>query len=306
MNHPPGKHRLAIGVTDDVVLPLLVARGEREGPVLAVSAGVHGDEYEGVRAIFEAFELLDPSQMSGTLLAVPVVNYRAHRACSRTNPADDLNLARVFPGDPQGTITQRIAHTFGNELIAKADFYLDLHSGGIRYEMPSMAGYETADPRGRAAAEAFGAPAIWGHPVIEPGRTISFARERGIPFLYTEARGAGRIHPEDLRMMRQGILNLLCHLGILAGKMVRGSKPRRLFGAGNTDDGLAAGADGFLMTDVKPLDRIRRGEPLGRLVDGHGRSIEEYFAQHDATIGLVRRMPAVSKGDTLFLLAEEQ
>ena len=84
MNHPIGKHRLSINVTDDVVLPLLVVRGEREGPILAVSAGVHGDEYEGVRAIFEAFELLEPSQMSGTLLAVPVVNYAAHRACSNT------------------------------------------------------------------------------------------------------------------------------------------------------------------------------------------------------------------------------
>ncbi len=306
MNSPTGKHRLSISVTDDVALPLLVVRGERDGPVLAVSAGVHGDEYEGVRAIFEAFELLDPSQMSGTLLAVPVVNYAAHRACSRTNPADDLNLARVFPGYPQGTITQRIAHTLGNEVIAKADFYLDLHSGGIRYEMPSMAGYEAADPRGCEAAEIFGAPVIWGHPVIEPGRTISFARERGIPFLYTEARGAGRIHPDDLRIMRQGILNLLRHLGILAGKVVRGPRPRCLFGAGNTDDGLAAGADGFLMTDVKVLDRVTSGERLGRLVDNHGRLIEEYFAQRDATIGLVRRMPAVSTGDTLFLLAEER
>ena len=306
MNHSTGKHRLSICVGDDVELPLLVVRGERGGPLLAVSAGVHGDEYEGVQAIFEAFELLDPAQMSGTLLAVPVVNYAAHRACSRNNPADDLNLARVFPGDSQGTITQRIAHAFAHEVIAKADFYLDLHSGGIRYEMPPMAGYYAADARGGEAAEAFGAPVIWGHTVIEPGRTISFARERGIPFLYTEARGAGRIHPDDLRMMRQGILNLLRHLGILAGKVTRGMKPRRLFGAGNTDDGLAAGAGGFLMTDVKPLDRVLAGERLGRLVDSHGRLLEEYFAQRDATIGLVRRMPAVSKGDTLFLLAEEQ
>jgi predicted deacylase len=306
MKHLPGKHRLSVRVTDDVALPLLIVRGEGDGPILAVSAGVHGDEYEGVRAIFEAFELLNPSEMSGTLLAVPVVNFAAHRACSRTNPADDLNLARVFPGDPHGSITQQIAYTFGNEVIAKADFYLDLHSGGVRYEMPSMAGYEAANPRGRAAAEIFGAPAIWGHPVIEPGRTISFARDRGIPFLYTEARGAGRIHGDDLRMMRQGILNLLRHLGILRGTIERGVEPRRLFGAGNTDDGIAACADGFLITDVKVLDRVTVNERLGRLVDILGRPIEEYFAPRDATVGLVRRMPAVSKGDTLFLLAEEQ
>ena len=203
-----GKPRLSISVTNDAALPLLVVRGEREGPVLAVSAAVHGDEYEGVRAIFEVFDLLDPAELSGTPLAMPVVNGAAHRACTRTNPADSLNLARVFPGDPQGTITQRIAHTFGCEVIAKADFYLDLHSGGVRYAMPSIAGYEATDLRS--------APVIWGHLAIEQGRNISFARERGIPFLYTEARGAGR------------------HLGILRSSRIReahaceSQKPRLL------------------------------------------------------------------------------
>ena len=67
-------------------------------------------------------------------------------------------------------------------------------------------GYPSADPRARAAAEIFGAPVIWGHPPpIDPGRTVSFAGDHGIPWLYTEARGAGRIHPEDLRMMTRGI-----------------------------------------------------------------------------------------------------
>jgi len=104
-----------------------------------------------------------------------------------------------------------------------------------------MVGHNSSDPRARAAAEAFGAPVIWGHPPpVEPGRTASFAQERGIPWLYTEARGAGRIHPKDLRKMRRGIRNLACHLGLLSGPMQTAPLRMRLCGNGNTDTGVTA------------------------------------------------------------------
>ncbi|MBM3784719.1 MAG: hypothetical protein FJW30_10190 [Acidobacteria bacterium] len=195
-------------------LPLLEVRGAKPGPVLAVSAGIHGDEYEGVRALYELFDEIDASQVRGTLRMVPVANPRAHRAVSRTNPADGQNLARVFPGHEQGTESERTAAILAREVIESADFYVDLHSGGVKFAMPSMAGYWLGDPRARAAALAFGAPVVCGHPVIEDGRTISVAKARGIPFLYVEAWGAGRIRPADLRMMKRGIQNLLVHLGM--------------------------------------------------------------------------------------------
>src|SRR6187431_726117 len=190
---PSGISREWLAVNAGLSLPLLIARGAAEGPVFAVTAGVHGDEYEGVRAIFEVFDSLDTASLRGTLLAVPVVNPPAYGACQRTSPVDGANLARVFPGKVDGSLSERIAAVLVREVIGKADFYLDLHSGGVRYAMPSMAGFYAGDPRGRAAAEAFGAPVIWGHPVIEPGRTISVAHARDTPFLYTEAWGAGRI-----------------------------------------------------------------------------------------------------------------
>ena len=252
------------------------------------------------------FEALDVSALGGTVLAVPVVNPPAHWACTRTSPVDGANLARVFPGDMDGTISERIAATLARDVIGRADFYLDLHSGGVRFAMPSMAGYASFDPRGRAAAEAFGAPVIWGHPVIEPGRTISSARERGIPFLYVEAWGAGRIASADLQMMKRGIGNLLRHLGMLAGVPEIPAAPRRLSGVGNTDDGLAAGGDGFLILEVALLDRVVAGQRLGRLVDLLGNELERYTAPRAGTIALTHEMPIVRKGDTLFLLADEE
>lgn len=299
------KHRAALHIDEGCDIPVLAVIGSAPGPTLVVSAGVHGDEYEGVRAIYETVEELDPKALRGTLLAVPVMNPPAHRACTRTSPVDGANLARVFPGDPNGTLSQRIAWHVAHQVIAHASFYLDFHSGGVRYLMPSMVGYDATDPRGRAAAEIFGAPVIWGHPTVDPGRTVSFARERNIPFLYTEARGAGRIHPDDLRMMRNGLHNLMCHLGILDAPVRTAEPPLCLTGAGNTDVGLSATKSGFLIADVKLLDRVVAGQRLARLVDLQGTTVEEFFSPAGGIIGLTREMPAVEAGDPLYLLAEE-
>ncbi len=298
----PGLHRLCS--PNDI--PAIVVRGAATGPTLLVSAGVHGDEYEGVRAIFETVEELDPQALRGTLLTAPILNYPAHRAVERNHPADGGNLARQFPGRADGTPSERLAFAFDSEFLPHADFYLDLHSGGIRFAMPSMAGYETADPRGRAAAEAFGAPVIWGHPVIEPGRTISSARARGIPFLYTEARGAGRIHPDDLLMMRRGIVNLMKHLRMLDGRPEIPAPPLRLHGIGNTDEGVSATVDGFWMPSVSLLEPVRAGQPIGRIVSEIGEVLAIPEAPADGLVGLLRKLPPVSAGDVLLLVAARE
>ncbi len=289
---------------DAVALPILLARGTAAGPTLVVSANVHGDEYEGVRAIYEVFDALDPATMAGDLLAVPVVNPPAFWSRTRLSPLDGANLARVFPGDPAGTISQRIAHVFAHSIIARASLYLDLHSGGIAFRMPSMVGFASTDPRARAAAQIFGAPVLWGHPTLDPGRTISFAASLGIPWIYTEARGAGRIHPEDLKMMKGGILRLLRHLGILPGAPTAAAITHRLHGDGNTDRGLSATQPGFLLTHVQILDTVEAGQCLGTLVDLEGRPLETYSAPVAGIVGLLRELPVVAAGDPLFLIAQ--
>ena len=104
--------------------------------------------------------------MSGDLLAVPVLNVPAFWSGTRTSPLDDANLARVFPGNPDGTPSQQIAWHFAHSVIARADFYLDLHSAGIHYRMPGMAGYPSGRPprprgrRGLWRAGDLGAPTI--------------------------------------------------------------------------------------------------------------------------------------------------
>ena len=292
----------------DITIPVLLVRGANAGARLVVSAAVHGDEFEGVRAIFEVVEQIDPAEMSGDLLAAPVANPPAFWAGTRCSPLDGANLARVFPGSPDGGPTPAIAHTLAQALISKADFYLDLHSAGVACLMPTMAGYSANDPRGRDAAECFGATVIWGHPDVAPGRTISFAHERGIPWLYTEARGAGRIHPEDLRTFRKGMLNLMRHLSILPGKVAAQTPIRhRLLGDGNIEAGLTCGVEGFFMPAVGLLEPVAKGQVLGRTVNPHGETIETFRATEAGVVALIRQFAVVKAGDAMFVVtgAEE-
>lgn len=303
---PAAKYRESLEIDSSIDLPLLIARGKSAGKTLVVTANVHGDEYEGVRAIFECFDSLDPNQMSGDLLAVPVANPPAFWGGKRSSPVDGLNLARIFPGRQDGTISEKIAFVLAHSVISLADFYLDLHSGGVASRMPLMAGYYAGDRRSYEAAVAFGAPVIWGHDVIAPGRTVSFALSAGIPWVYTEARGAGRIHPQDLDMMKNGIRNLLMHLCILPGLLEQKEILLRLRGDGNTDEGITASQAGFLLTRVSLLQEVKQGDMLGSLVNLRGEALEDYCAPHDGIVGLIREFPVVASGDSLFLLAQRE
>jgi uncharacterized protein len=283
-------------------IPVLLFRGAREGKVLTVIAGIHGDEYEGVRAVLDVGATLDPAEMSGDLIAVPVANLSALWAGTRTSPWDGTDLARSFPGDLESVPTRALAYYLARAVIAPADLLLDLHSGGVKYTMPLMVGFDTRDPRSGDAALAFGAPVLWGHPVISPGRSVSFAMERGIPWLYTEARGAGRIHPDDLRIFRQGIFNLLKHLAILPGSPAAGPVECHLHGDGSFEISLRSSRQGFLISSVELLQPVKEGEELGRLVDFHGNTIETYHSPSDGSLGMIREFPVVEPNVELFLV----
>src|SRR5690606_38798591 len=113
----------------------------------------------------QAFDAVDVAVLAGTLVMVPVCNLPAYEAGLRASPIDGVNLARVFPGRADGTVTERIAHILTERLFRHADFLLDLHSGGVAYDIPTLVGYLHDDgelgQRSLAAAQAFGSPVMW-------------------------------------------------------------------------------------------------------------------------------------------------
>ena len=285
-------------------LPLLYVTGAESGPTLVVTAAVHGDEYEGVEAIPRIFAQVDPKELCGTLLMIPVCNPAAYDAGTRNSPVDDLNLARVFPGDPAGTITERIADWLTQKLFTQADFYIDLHSGGIAAMIPTLVGYIHDDgelgQRSLAAAQAFGAPVLWGHPLpLPPGRTISAAVELGVPSLYTEAPGGGYARPDDVACFRQGVLNVMRRLGMLAGDPVPRPLTHHLLGDGDLDTVTSAPVAGFFRAEVDLLAEVEAGQRLGAIRDLFGKELVAIRSERTGVVILLRRIHRVQRGDGL-------
>ena len=296
---------------NELWLPVLAAAGQADGPTLAVLAGVHGDEYEGVRAIPQALRAIDLAELRGRVIAVPVCNLPAYRTATRSSPIDGLNLARVFPGDPHGTVTQRIAHVLTERVIAPASLLIDLHSAGVAYCMPTLVGYPHADTplaaAAREAALAFGCEVLWAHPPdpTATGRSISAAEALGIPWIYTEAAGGGRALPADVACYAGGVLNVMRHLGMLPGQPERRPLRCHLLGAGNTDAPIRVDHSGYFVSDVALLDRVTEGQAIGQVLDFAGEPLERIRANRNGLVAMIRGLPAIHAGEGAFLLTGE-
>lgn len=291
----------------DIVVPVYLAAGSADGPTLAVLGAVHGDEYEGPLAIAELLHALPLAEMRGTLLAVPVVNGPAYAAGRRTNPEDGTDLARCFPGDPDGTPSEQLAHLIAHQCIARADVLIDLHSGGVTYDGALLVGYAATDDeagaRSRELAYAFGAPVVWEHPPpIPSGRTGSFALARGIPFIYTEATGGGGAQRAVIDCFREGVLRVMAAMGMLPGPSPAPRHREVWRGGGNTDTMVSATKDGLFRAHVRAGEYVTAGMPVGEVLDPFRGVIERLIAPHDGVLPFIRRVPRVRAGDGLYML----
>jgi predicted deacylase len=290
-----------------------VVRGTVAGKTLVVVAGVHGDEFEGMAALRQVFAALTPDQLRGTFVAVPVANPSAYEAGLRVNPDDRQDLARVFPGNPAGTVTEQLAHALTQRFIRHADLFCDLHSAGQYYAMPPLSGYQLRpEPLAtvqRAAARAFGLPLVWGTPVL-PGRSLSAAGDLGVPAIYAEITGEGRCRPADVERYVHGIRQLLAYLGLTEGPPVPHTPDWVV-----EDDRPAAGflqvqnqapVGGFFEPEVSVWQRVERGQRLGTIRDPLGTVRYTLLAEHAGRVVFLRTFPRVLAGDPLCTVLDDE
>lgn len=298
----------ALEVEPGISLTGLALRGREPGPTLAVLGAVHGDEYEGVMTVLELFGSLNPAQFSGTLLMLPVTNLPAYRAQTRRTPQDDTDLARVFPGRPEGSLSERLAYAVGQQFIAPADLLIDLHSAGTPMTSPTLIGFcqqpGPAGVRSQQAALAFGADVVWRHPGIDPGRTLSMAANLGIPAIYTEANGGLRVKPQDLQRFVRGVRGVM---GLLEMAEPVPVEPPRVYlgGDGNTDTMVRFASEGVFFPLVAVLEEVQPQQVLGRVFNLEGQLLEELCAPQAGRVVFLRAVPRVQPGDQAVLIAEE-
>jgi predicted deacylase len=287
---------------------LIIVHGVKEGPTLFAAGGEHPDEFEGIRAIQEMGQELQPEELSGTFVGAPVLNVPAcigkisHDVSSmRESPIDFKNLGTVGPGNAEGTITERISYAYYNELLGKADYAMNLHAGGDRGTSVPLTGYyDVEGDFGKASyemARLFPIELFW---QLRKNFALKAAQERGVPLMYAELNGEGRARSQDVQIYATGIKNVMKHFGMLEGTIEGLPKNRRIV---ETETYLDSKGSGFLKPLVETGQLISEGQLLGELLDIYGRKVEEILSPFDGIVTGVRTKPVAWPNERLFLVS---
>ena len=292
-----------------ILIPICVVRNGA-GPTALLTAGNHGDEYEGPLAQQDLARSLAPETITGRVIILPMLNYPAVRAGRRTSPIDGGNMNRVFPGRSDGTVTEKIADYVTRVLMPPADLVVDVHSGGKTLDfLPfaachSLPDHPELEARCTAAMTAFGAPyAVKLLEIDDAGMLDSEAERAGKVFVTSELGGGGTATVETLTIAKRGLRNVLRHAGILSGAP-EGAAGQRL----DVPDArcfVTARHSGMVEICADLGAKVKTGDLLARIyeLDATGRAPADYHAACDGLL-TGRHFPGlVQTGDTLALVA---
>lgn len=291
-----------------VMTPITVVRNG-EGPTVLLTGGNHGDEYEGITALLKLANRLQPEQIAGRVIIIPMLNHPAVLNGSRTSPLDGGNLNRCFPGNPAGTLTEKLADYLTRYLVPICDVVLDIHSGGKTLDLLPFAATHRMDDKAfearcLAGAAAFGAPYTLFMAELEGDVLFDSAVEgQGKVFISTELRGGGTTTPETIAIAERGINNVLRYAGVLGGEVE--TLPSQALEIPDGDAYRVSEHAGILEFTVALGDWVTEGEVIARIHDMHrtGTAPQEYRAPYNALL-IGRRHPAlVNVGDTFAVLA---
>jgi len=298
------------GVDEGTRIPVTVINGAATGPVLALIAGTHGYEYPPILALQRVRRELDPAALTGTLILVHVANMPSF--LGRTiyySPVDGKNLNRVFPGNPEGTVSERIAHAIFTEVISAADYVVDMHGGdgneALRpYLYLTVTGQPELDERSRAMGLAFGLDTIvtqteWSDDPAAHVYTEWAALGLGKAAMTTETGSLGSTSEELVGLAERGVWNLLRHLGMLEGE----PSPAPAIVWLEEGQVIRSPAIGVFKPAVEPGFFVADGGLLGTLLDLFGDPIQAIEAPFAGVVNYVIATPPVSEGEPLAMVS---
>ncbi|MEL6191346.1 MAG: succinylglutamate desuccinylase/aspartoacylase family protein [Bacteroidota bacterium] len=302
--------------SDSTFIPISIFHGSKEGPVLGITAGVHGYEYPPIMASQELIHQIDPTKLAGTIILVQIANLESFLGRSPfVNPKDGINLNRAFPGDPEGSLTFRIADFISTEVISKCDFFLDMHGGDASEDLMSYIAYyqhdemEEISKQGRDLAMNMG----FDHVVIFQTTEKDYMKE-GYPSLYCSAEAfkqgipsvdieCGKLGEADKDLslnISQAVRSMLARLEMYEGEVLT---PAKSFIC--TDRFYQSSKYSGIFYPLKESgDYIAKGMKLGYITDFFGNTLEEVFAENSGVILYMIGTPPINEGETLVAIGK--
>ena len=287
-----------------VMIPVAVIKNG-EGPTVLLTGGNHGDEYQGPLAMIRLVSSIDLEDVSGRIIVVPTMNQPAFAAGTRTSPIDKGNLNRMFPGRPDGTVTQKIADYMARYMLPMADVVMDMHDGGKTLEFVPMAcTHVLADKANEDEswqyAKAFKAPYTCKLVEIDTiGMWDTHVEESGTLFITTELGGTGTTRPDWAEIGLRGVKNVLKHAGVLAGE--NEDAPTQYLDVPLEGAYITSESDGLIEWVVALGDPITEGQVIARVHDPVrlGTPPRDYHATMDGILAMRHFPGIVHLGDSI-------
>ena len=285
-------------------IPCHVLHGNGEGPTLAITAAIHGDELNGVSILHHLIhgddhvpdtpdDPLSPMKLNGTLILIPIANPEAVLLGTRQAP-DGRDLNRQFPGNPRGNQSQRLAHTLFTTLVGRADYLVDLHTApGTRENLPHVRA-DLDDDVCKEMARAFGTNIVL-HSKGVGGTMRKEATRAGCSAILLETGSSNAFQYSNVRQGVEGLLNLMRHLEMIEGEVVQPDY-RVLV---RTSRWIRAPSGGLLHEFINVGELIREGELLAHITDPFGGKVEDILSPVTGLVVSVATSPLVRAGDPL-------
>lgn len=271
----------------EVGIPLMGVRGKEDGPVLWLSAAMHGQELSGIPVVWEVIkELVDPQTLRGTVVGSPLLNPFSFNGRTYFTPEDGYNVNRVFPGDADGLLTHRLANLIYEEAVKKCDFLIDFHcnvSSAMYFSIIKGSEEEEAFRESRNMADAFGVTTIemiLEHEAHRTGTMSDEARKLGKPMLVLELIPWRMISPEAVRVGVRGTLNVMKQLGMIDGE-IEPQDEIKVIGGRLSRTELNVTRGGLVSKLVDVGDPIEKGQLIGQIVNAYGEPVEDIISSVD-------------------------
>lgn len=302
--------KVCIGIRHDeteLIMPIYKIKGKSPGPTLGLIAGLHGDSFEAPDALLNLYKTIEPNSLKGEIIIIPYANIPAYEAVNRVGWLDYKDLNRSFPGKNDGNVTERIADRIVKYVINNSDYVINFQSGGLPYKLHEYVGYlinkEDSQLEILNLAKVFGLPILYESlPFKNVLRYEAF--KRNIPSLLIEIGGEGRYDEALFNKIENGINNVLIHLNMLEGTLSK--LPYQYFITRDPYFGgfLHSSASGFLKSNFKAGDEIKKGDVLGEIYSVFGKCMSTIKSPIDGIVLMERTLSSIRVGDWTYCIAE--
>ena len=272
-----------------IKIPVAIVNGKEAGNNLCLTAGVHCTEYEGVEAAILAYQETNPEDLKGALIICPVVNTPGFQHGTHyINPLDGLNMNRVYPGDPDGTISEQIIHVIFNELIRKCDYHIDLHGGEPFEDMGQFVNYAigvgTKEIEAKIAEMArYYLPNVMQAFEGKDKTSSSEVARIGIPSITPQAGALALYREEDILFHKRGVKNIMKWLGMLP-KEGPPEEPKKDILTFVNNHYIRVKHGGILYPKLKGGYAFKKGDVMAEVKDLFGNVVEQVKASSDGMV----------------------